>query len=166
MIIEKDLFEIPVYRILEERYYKEMREYIEKIKKEFDERFLNESYVNKYSRKKFGGSWDYNEIIGYLKIYRWGSQIRVYHWETDSKRKVRKGRKRFRQVADNYCCYPIYKNDDDNIKFIKIMKEVVEQCKDIIKERNKKFYVDTRIFDSVVDYINWKDLFYAEQKMS
>jgi hypothetical protein len=80
----KNLFEVPVYRLEESAYYNKMFAHIKKVNAK-NEYPINECYL----RKEYGGDWRYNEIIGFLRFYRYGSsQIRCEYWETDAKIKV------------------------------------------------------------------------------
>ena len=89
MLTCKNLFEIPVYRFEEEAYYDQMSAHIEKVNAQ-NRNPLDESYL----RKEYGGGWKYNEIIGFLRFYRYGgNQIRCEYWETDAKKKVRTQKK-------------------------------------------------------------------------
>ena len=77
-----ELFEIPIYRVSEDIYYEKLREYIANNTTEY----TSDSYL----KKKFGGDWIYNEVIGYFKFYRYDKrQIRCEYWETDASNKVK-----------------------------------------------------------------------------
>ena len=107
-------------------------------------------------RKQYGGDWQYNEIIGFLKLYQYGeNQIRCEYWETDSSRKVKTRKKQFIQKSDNYCREPFSKNDA-NINLAKTMKKAVEHCEVILNKKNR--YIDKEHFNNTVDHIEWQNV--------
>ena len=66
----KTLFELPIYRVSEEQYYKSFSEHYEKRKIPHNNLLYEES-LNQNLRKDFGGDWKYNEIVGYLRFYKY-----------------------------------------------------------------------------------------------
>ena len=85
------LFEIHVYRLTENDYYDATQKYIDKTNSN-----LQYPMDVDFLLKQYGGSWQYNEIIGFLKFYQYGAnQIRCEYWETDSSRKVKTRKKQF-----------------------------------------------------------------------
>jgi hypothetical protein len=151
MLTCKKLFEIPVYRLDESTYYSQMTTHISKINGKnqcpLDEGFL---------KKQYGGDWKYNEIIGFLLFYRYGSnQIRCNYWETNSMKKVRTRKKQFEEVSDSYCREP-FSMSAGNTVLAQTMRSAVEHCNVILKK--KKRILDKELFECTVDYIDWKSL--------
>ena len=140
----KLLFELPVYRLDKNTYYEKYNEYVD-----------NNSTPNyNPSINTFGGEWEYNEIIGYLKFYiSGGTQIRVEYSETDAKRKVKTRKKIFVLNSDSFCVRQISKKMD-NIDFVKIIKECIEHCKNILPNR----YIDTAFVDNTINHTDWKSV--------
>lgn len=66
----KTLFELPIYRVSEDTYYKDFGEYYEKRKISHNDPLYEES-LNQNLLKEYGGQWKYNEIIGYLRFYKY-----------------------------------------------------------------------------------------------
>jgi len=117
MLKEKYLFELHVYRLKESEYYSAMKKYIDKTNSK-----MQIPMDTGYLRKQYGGDWQYNEIIGFLKFYQYGAnQIRCEYWETDSSRKVKTRKKQFIQMSDSYCRVLFSKNDT-NVNLGKVMK--------------------------------------------
>ncbi len=143
----KSLFEIPVYRISEEQYYKKQNSYIEQSNQD-KEYPIDKSYLS----SKYGGDWRYNEIIGYLRFYKYGAnQIRCEYWETEAKRKVRTRKKQFIMVSDSYCREP-FAQSASNAELANVMKSAVEHCQIRLKPR----VLDRSLFDATVDLIDWQ----------
>ncbi|TPE46723.1 hypothetical protein FJM67_15660 [Maribrevibacterium harenarium] len=149
MITYKYLFEIPVYRLSENNYYEQMRDHISQTNRN-KEYPIDEGYL----RKEYGGNWRYNEIIGFLRFFRYGqNQIRCEYWETDAKKKVRTRKKQYSQVSDSYCTERFSLNYS-NEELANTMKSAVEHC----EQRLKRRVLDCELFDATVDLIDWKAL--------
>jgi len=162
-VLEKlALFELHVYRLKESDYYKQMEAHIKKSKTKMQEQIdsvdpkLEIPSDDAYLRKSYGGSWQYNEIIGFLKFYKYGaSQIRCEYWETDSLHKRKTRKKKFIQKSSNFCREPFSKRDT-NIDLAKTMKNAVDHCDVILKKKNR--YIDKELFKNTVDYVAWRDV--------
>jgi len=152
MLKTKYLFELHVYRIQETEYYSAMKKYMDKINSK-----MQIPIDRGYLRKQYGGDWQYNEIIGFLKFYQYGAnQIRCEYWETDSSRKVKTRKKQFIQKSDSYC-REAFSKSDTNINLAKTMKNAVDHCEVILKKKNR--YIDKELFNNTVDHVAWRDVF-------
>ena len=106
MLPEIYFFDVPLYRLTREKYYRDWEKYKAGTGLG-DARFQGfyernpDSRVQEEERlhRSFGGAWDFNEIVGYVRLFRLGSQIRGELWLNDAKRHVRTRRKFFRLVA-------------------------------------------------------------------
>jgi len=109
-----------------------------------------------YLRSQYGGDWRYNEIIGFLRFYRYGqNQIRAEYWETEAKKKVRTKKKQYVQVSDSYCTVQ-FSPTSSNEELANTMRSAVEHCENRLKNR----VLDRELFDTTVDLIDWKSLMY------
>ena len=109
-----------------------------------------------YLHKLYGGDWRYNEIIGFLRFYRYGSnQIRCDYTETDSVKKTRTRKKVFEKISDRYCTQ-LFATSSSNIDLVKIMRSAVEHCENRLKKKNR--VLDKELFENTVDFIDWKSL--------
>lgn len=130
MLKTKYLFELHVYRLSEDRYYSAMEEYIDKVNSN-----IQLPMDSGYLRNKYGGDWQYNEIIGFLKFYQYGAnQIRCEYWETDSSRKVKTRKKQFIQKSDSYCERKFSKGDT-NANLAAVMKNMASDCEVRLKRK-------------------------------
>ena len=151
MLKTKYLFELHVYRLKETEYYSAMKKDMDKTNSK-----MQIPMDTAYLRKQYGGDWQYNEIIGFLKFYQYGAnQIRCEYWETDSSRKVKTRKKQFIQKSDSYCREPFYKSDT-NVNLAKTMKNAVDHCDVILKKKNR--HIDKELFNNIVDHIAWRDV--------
>jgi hypothetical protein len=81
MLKTKELFELPVYRLEEDKYNQSLCEHI-----------VNNPLMSaEYSRKNFGGDWQYNEIIGFLRFYVFTYQVNA-KFVVNTGKQIRKGK--------------------------------------------------------------------------
>jgi len=110
---DKYFFDIPVYRIREEEYYEQRETYIsEKLlegpltKKEYEKFYSDNPGLKRKAEdhliKVFGGPWTFNEIIGYIRLYFTGSQLRGEYWKVDAKRIVKTRKKCLLLIPTNF----------------------------------------------------------------
>ena len=149
MLTCKNLFEIAVYRLSEDDYYKKVTVHISETNKD-KEYPMDEGYL----RSQYGGDWRYNEIIGFLRFYRYGAnQIRCEYWETEAKKKVRTRKKQFVMVSNSYCREP-FSRKASNTELANAMKSAVDHCETRLKRR----VLDRELFDATVNFIDWQTL--------
>lgn len=97
--------DIPVYRLPEEQYRDAMEKYIDEMmygtdpelrqrRKGFYERNPNNKihFVDSLKRQ-YGGAWRFNEIVGYIRLFFLGTQIRGELWMVDMQRICRTRKK-------------------------------------------------------------------------
>lgn len=163
----KYFYDVQVYRLSRERYYRDMDEYIKKhmysgipshIKMMED--FYRKEPTRKREaedrlRKSYGGAWEYNEIIGYIRLYFLGTQIRGEYWGVNSKRVVRTRKKilEFKtwKLASEI---DLHREPDSFSIFSKIM-EYLGKCQKELKGR----YIGTDNFKAIGPYVDWKSLY-------
>jgi len=110
-------------------------------------------------RKSYGGSWEYNEIIGYIRLYFFGTQIRGEYWGVNSKRIVRTRKKTFEYKTWKLATeIDIHRKPDSSSIFSKI-QDYLERCKKELKGR----YIDIVNLKAIGSYVDWKSL-YGESK--
>jgi hypothetical protein len=140
----KSLFELPIYRINKDSYYENFKKYVNE----------NSTLHYQSSIDNFGGEWEYNEIIGYMKFYiSGGTQIRVEYKETNAKKKVKTRKKTFVLNSDSFCVRQISTNMD-NPSLIESIKECIDNCKDRLPNR----YIDTTFIDNTIGHTDWKSV--------
>ncbi|CAC9619724.1 hypothetical protein [uncultured Gammaproteobacteria bacterium] len=154
MLNTKLLFELHVYRIDESTYYEQFSEYKDSNSSEY---FSSDS---PYHIENFGGQWEYNEIIGFLKFYVSGNtQIRNEYFETDSKRKVKTRKKVFVKKNDSFSVSSINRsmtNDD----LIKTINSSIQHCENNLP---KNRFINTEIFFSTYKNTDWYKVIYPKK---
>lgn len=159
--MKQNLFDIPVYRLPEKLYSKQQEDYVKTIIPGYDadNLFANitkdkaKQKINEasYYFKEFGGGWRYNEIIGYIRIHKFGNQIRAEYWQTDAKRIVKTRKKQF--VIKNRKLVPEVKikNTSSNDDINKALDTCISRCKSKLKTR----YIDLDDYNKTLKHVNW-----------
>lgn len=161
--MKKYFFEISVYRISEAAYRKQMDNYLRRNLQTYDgvrNSFLqsrkareihpNEMLAGIYS-KEYGGPWRYNEIIGYLRLYLFGNQIRVEYWQVQAKRIVKSRKKLFGRKSPKVVDEVTVKDVTSNNKIKEAVEAAVKSCEVKFRER----CLDLHYFNAVKDHVNW-----------
>ena len=169
--IEKIFFEIPVYRIAEADYKKQMEAHIRKhiptyrgledlLRYRLDnpgKSHPDEPLVGVYS-KEYGGPWRYNEIIGHLRLYLYGHQIRVEYWQTQAKRIVKSRKKLFGSVSTKIVDEVTVKDLDSNKEIKGAIEAAIKLCENKFKNR----YFDMHYFNAIKDHVSWVNVLLIE----
>lgn len=159
-----DLMTIPVYRIQREAYYEQRGAFTEKIifggsDAEFKREYckVNPDYLSNYKdaiHAKYGGSWEYNEIIGFIKLHILGSQIRGEYWQDDKKRFVKSRSKQFKYVTHKLAPENSFYKEAPNIEIYQAICSYVDDCREELKNR----YIDDSNLKNIGKYVDWKSL--------
>ena len=168
---EKYFYDVPVYRLSRERYYQDMDKYINKHMHSGSPshiKMIEDSYTKEPTqkraledrlRKSYGGAWEYNEIIGYIRLYFFVTQIRGEYWGVNSKRVVRTRKKILEHKTWKLASeIDLHWEPDSSSIFSQILK-YLERCQNELKGK----YIDTCNFKAIGSYVDWKSL-YEESK--
>ena len=159
----KTLFELPIYRVSEEQYYKSFSEHYEKRKIPHNNLLYEES-LNQNLRKDLGGDWKYNEIVGYLRFYKYvdySIYINCFYYKVNKKRITKTRTKQFIPIDDTlYKIIIIYSYDNQQIA--KKITEMVDWCSTLPAVHKR--YIDREIFDNTVNCIDWRVLLELDKK--
>lgn len=159
------IFDIPVYRCTEERFYADMDA---AVAKRHDEIFATtsisqknapESYKNieEHTRQTFGGPWNFNQVVGWLRLFAESSHVGGHLWWVDAKRIQRVMRKKrfflttISDVLSNY-----FTPEDDSVS---IYRGTLKDIERLTKQRPlKDRYVDLETFLNIGPHIDWRGL--------
>ena len=164
---ENFFYDVPVYRLHEERYYQEMNKYIdsvlvpvgtpnrEALLEEYRSEQGDKAWFRGHLSKSYGGMWRYNEIVGYIRLHFLGSQVRGEYYDVNKKRVVKTRRKVIeyrtwklapeREIWDSSSSESIYA----------VILKYLDDCRDELPRR----YIDTKLFEKIGPFVNWKALF-------
>lgn len=161
-MIRIDIFDIPVYRLSSEDYDKEWAVSPENqiLKKIIDSDPINrpnQVLASGSLRKSFGGTWSFNEIIGYIRLYVFGIEIRGEYFANNVQKHYKSRHKLFIQPEGRISTpgleLPL---DEGNQKIFEIILLFVKNCKKELKKLRKKAYLDITHLERIGKYIDWK----------
>lgn len=145
----RHIFDLPVYRIPRDRYYDERDAFINK----HAEPEAGASFRDHLERV-YGGPWEYNEIIGYIKLHFLGDQVRGEYFAVSKTRIVRTRRKLF-EFQTWKLAPEITVNVESSATLLQSIYEYIDACRREIPRR----HIDTEQFDALAPFVNWKALY-------
>ncbi|HFK5878493.1 TPA: hypothetical protein ACGYSL_002402 [Legionella pneumophila] len=156
-----DLLDVPVYRIKEDKYYRGLAEYLDECMDKLGMQSFLESNPewraahHEMYLKAYGGQWEFNEIIGYIKLFVLGGQVRGEYHQVDAKRIV-KTRKKIIELKSLKLVDEIeLPSQGSNHEIYTGILDYLNACQKHLKNR----YIDLSVFQRIGPYIDWKSLF-------
>ena len=135
----REVFEIPIYRVSPEAFWKE----------------IIEMWERSFLKSDEARGWKYNEIIGYISIRADLNQIKAEYWFIDAKvirRDIR--RKVFKHINKAFEVW-VRKPDTSN----DIYEKVRNYLSDLLGRKPfKGRYIDLEAFNNLGPHVNWKEL--------
>ncbi len=159
------VFDIPIYIRPRDKYYQDM-EYaaIRHLRKLFPSsvEFPREQFpdqcerIEQEFRRDFGGSWQFSQIVGWLRLYVEGSQIQAHLWWAEARRLQTRTRRTFYlPTTSNVLASQLMPEDDSANIFIKTLAEIEALSKGN-KYRGRFF--DLTVFKNLGPFIDWRGL--------
>lgn len=165
----KYFFDLPVYRIPREDYYSAREKWIDAalyppgspFSEEMRARDARDPSQNVGMRAHFerayGGCWEFNEIIGYIRLHFLGTQVRGEYFAVSRTRIVRTRKKTLEyqtwKLAPEVNIRHPY--NDENI--LAAIRRYIDDCRKEVPRR----FIDTSMFDATAEFIDWASLFLA-----
>lgn len=161
MMADTYFFDVPVYRCTNKKHSEEMAaEKFGLTKQLADSGFTREQVPNTFSSienyfdRSLWYPWKYNDIIGWIRVFVCGRQIRGEYWWVLSKRIIKRGKKQFR-----YCGKAFESEDITSENSNQIFLLICELLTQLAKERPfKGRFIDIELLSAIGPYINWRDL--------
>lgn len=151
-------FELGIYRCPIEQHTADLardkQQYLAPLEK--TKSVAPESYANAghWFNREHWYPWRYNDVIGWLRLYQLGSQIRGELWFVNAKRIVRGAKKRFFYLGKAFEL-SFYPSQSEN----EIRTEVFEELKRVALERPiKGRYLDLECFLVAAPMLRWRAL--------
>ena len=98
--------------------------------------------------------WEFNEIVGHIKLYFHGSQVRGEYWGTTAKRIVRTRRKQFEYKTHKLYVEKSIRNSS-NEAILAVVEEYLDGCAAELQKR----HIDLREFNTIKSHIDWLGLY-------
>jgi hypothetical protein len=160
-------FDLPVYRITEDRYYSDRAAHVERIlfppdasyseRRRADEKKNPGSLVDirDHFEKSYGGCWRYNEIIGYIRLHFLGSQVRGEYYGVNRRRVVRTRTRQLEYRTWKLAPEMDIPRDASDSDIFDIVTEYVDACRAEVKGR----FIDDSQLVALGPYMNWRELY-------
>lgn len=166
MVAKVYFLDVPVYRLDEEAYYRQMNEYIdngsypglpednEAVRRMFRAHPGKEEFHRQHLRERFGGSWRYNEIIGYLRLHFLGAQIRGEWWRVASKRIVKTRRKMIEYQTWNLAPEIEVEDEATNEDIYALIRQYIADCSKLLGKK----YIDDSMLTNIGLHVDWRQV--------
>ena len=163
-------FDLPVYRLTRAEHEVECQAYIRKV---FPRGTLHGDLLHQqetsdpadYARKidqtlnSFGNPWQFNEIVGYVRLHFVGTQVRGEYFGPKGTRVVR-SRSRWRGIEfKSWKLAPEAEIDRPILAgtILAAVERYIAACRRELPRR----HIDTEVFQSLAPHINWPSIFSA-----
>ena len=158
-------FDVPIYRLPERCYYAQREAYVEKkLWDPVNGRALLEKFYKRHPHQKlrrqdgyekdYGGPWNFNEVIGYIRMYFLGSQVRGELWFVDAERVGRTRRKTLLYKTDKVAPERTLPPNATNDQIFEVVLGYIESARHAFKER----VVDDSLLRTVGRHVNWRGM--------
>ena len=162
------IFDIPIYRKSKDDYYTEIDYYIEKrvewiISHDPERRPLDHEVRQRVHHSviaESGGPWQFNQIIGWFRLFIEGNTIGCHPWWVDAKRINRRMRnKRLYLQTPSDILQARFRNESSNEIYSILLDRLVRLSED--NSYNKR-YVDLNVFRRIGPFIDWHKLLFVK----
>ena len=155
-------YDVPVYRIAEERYYQERDHYIDKVMNQDELRiaaYKRDTRLADVTRERlirsFGGCWQFNEIVGYIKLHFLGSQIRGEYYGQVARRLLRSRRKYFEWKTWKIASEIDIPDESNSKEIFNLILQYLKDCKIELPRR----YIDAEYLEVIGPHVDWQSLY-------
>jgi hypothetical protein len=167
-------FDIPVYRLTEERYNAERQAGIDKAmypgspaNNEQRRAFYaanpdNERAARDRFWQLYGGCWRYNEIIAYVRLHFFGSQLRGEYYRVTARRIVRTRNKIIEYRTHKLAPEMDIPDEASSQEIFQIVLSYVAACETELRGR----YLDKTLLLQLGPCIDWRRLYNADQNLA
>ena len=172
MVGIKYFYDVPVYRLPKEKYYSQMEQHIEdklvpktsslvdKMRKSDNENPNGNDWFRSHLATSFGGAWQYNEIIGYIRLHFLGTQIRGEYHAVNKKRIVKTRKKQIEYITSKLAPEIDLPRYSTSKEIYKLIIQYLYGCKKELKNR----YIDMEIFKVIGQHVDWLSFYKNAQQ--
>ena len=159
-----DFFDLPVYRVPKEQYQEEKDDSIEAYINppgDSENALMQRSFyardpdaarsMRAHLDKAFGGMWRYNEIVGYIRMYFLGSQVRGMLFMVDVKKIMKTRKKLLVYKTDKVVYEQQLPHPRTNENIWQAILDYLDRAKRELKPR----VIDTELFERIGPFVDW-----------
>lgn len=162
----KYFFDLPVYRLPEARYYAERARFVDGVLFPPNTRaasLARERYARDpgaqladvaFFERSYGGCWRFNEIIGQIRLYFLGTQVRGEYFAVKRKRIVRTRNKTLEFTTYKLAPEVDIETPVTDKSVLVAVEQYIESCRKELRGR----VVDAELFFRVARHMRWTDL--------
>ena len=163
----KYFFDLPVYRLKEDDYYRQRDAHIDRAMYPPDDTYSEAMRerdqaeprraitVRHHFEEGYGGVWRFNEIVGYIRLHFLGTQIRGEFFSVDRRRIVRTRTKQFSMHTWKLAPEIEIKQPITSASVRHAVERYLEDCRREIPRR----HIDTEAFEVICKHIEWRTLY-------
>ncbi len=159
LLHDRYFFEIPIYRIsqgdFDKKYSRDLKKRLEIFSKfKYDGIEDTVLHATQHFWETYGGPWHYNQVIGWVRLYILGTQIRGELYWMAGKRFSRKTRNQIRLLGKAFEAhvFPNYSSEQ-------ILTRVEQELRRLQKEYHRKGRtMDLECFQVLAASIDWRKL--------
>ena len=161
---ERYFFDVPVYRLPEDKYYREMEQHVDRtlfppedsLSNSLREMDISGAVDNTALRghiaKKYGGCWLFNEIVGYIRLFFLGSQVRGEYFAIGQQRMHRTRHKIFELKSLKLAPEVEIVDLTSNAAIFSAVLEYLSHCRKELKGR----HIDSTSFEEFGRFVDWQ----------
>jgi hypothetical protein len=159
---DKYIFEVLLYRENEnkfnDKYALDSKKYIEYFSHnmesmDFETRRITLLSIENDYWKRYGAPWNYNQVIGAIKMFVNENEIRGELWLSNKKRYTRNMNQKCISLQGKAFEYYVDDNTTNNEIANEITKLIIESIK-----YDKRIYIDLECFNNIKKYLDWKSV--------
>ena len=154
MVRVKYIYDVAVYRLREADYYAQRDAHVEQVLGANRATPEADSAFRAHVEKSYGGPWRFNEIVGYIRLFLLGSQVRGEYFRVDARRIVRTRRKTLWLVAHKLAPEQEIPSGATSAQVLAAIRQYLDMCGKEIPGR----HMDLATFDAIAPHVDWRSL--------
>lgn len=155
---------LPVYRIERLEYYSQRELFVEDwifggVDGELKRKYAKEdpdwfAKFKAYLYKKYGGEWEFNEVVGYIELHLLSNQVYGSYWQDNKKRYVKSRETQFECISRKLVPEMIFSYRAKNEQIYQTILDYIAAC-----QKQLRFcYVEQRNLTNVGGHVDWRGL--------
>lgn len=163
----RHFFDLPVYRLPRDTYYQEREKFVDDaiyqtgqaIESKLREMEKKDPSCHSSARHRlqlsYGGCWEFNEIIGYIRLHFLGSQVRGEYFSVAKQRVVKTRTKTIEWRTWKLAPEVEVEQPYGDTEVLVAINQYVRDCRTALPNR----FIDSESFERLVPYVQWGALF-------
>jgi hypothetical protein len=111
--------------------------------------------MDQHQYEKYG-PWQFNEVVGYIRLHLLGSQIRGEYFSAEKKRSYLGRKKVFTYRTHKLAPEVDIEGPGTNAQILAAIREYVADCK---KELRRGRVIDATLLEAIGPHVDWRTLF-------